>query len=190
MQRVLSVFRPKKPTVHAVHLSGVISSRAGPRGISFQNVKPQLEAAFKVDRPLFAAVRKMNFPFPLTPPRHPHTYDQGTPEAVALVVNSPGGSPTQCSLIGDLVDSLQAKTKVPVISFSEDLAASGGYWSVTCACECTAYCNPFLYYHVNHIRQATVRRPGGVLRQVVDRGLHRSRERQLRSPQPNRALWH
>lgn len=50
------------------------------------------------------------------------------PVAVALVVNSPGGSPVQSRLIGQYIDSLAAKTKIPTLAFAEDVAASGGYW--------------------------------------------------------------
>ena len=50
------------------------------------------------------------------------------PEAVALIVNSPGGSPVQSNLIGQKIDDLHAKTKIPVLAFAEDVAASGGYW--------------------------------------------------------------
>jgi hypothetical protein len=44
----LRAWLPKKPTVHAVHLGGVIAARAGPRGIAFSGVKAQLDVAFKV----------------------------------------------------------------------------------------------------------------------------------------------
>lgn len=99
LQSIWRAVRPKKPTINAVYLRGVIAARAGPRGVSLATIKPQLEAAF----------------------------EKGAPEAVALVVNSPGGSPVQCSLIGELVDGLATKTKVPVLTFAEDVAASGGY---------------------------------------------------------------
>ena len=42
-----------------------------------------------------------------------------TPDAVALVVNSPGGSPVQSNLIGQKILALQEKHKVPVWSFAE-----------------------------------------------------------------------
>ena len=47
---------------------------------------------------------------------------------VALVINSPGGSPVQCSLISERILQLSKKNNVPVYSFIEDVAASGGYW--------------------------------------------------------------
>ena len=48
--------------------------------------------------------------------------------AVALLINSPGGSPTQSSLIASKIRNLANKKKVKVYAFVEDVAASGGYW--------------------------------------------------------------
>lgn len=56
------------------------------------------------------------------------------PAAVALVVNSPGGSPVQSSLIAARVRRLAAEKSVPVHAFVEDVAASGGYW-LACAAD-------------------------------------------------------
>ncbi len=53
-------------------------------------------------------------------------------KAVALLVNSPGGSPVQSSLIARRIRDHAAEQKVPVIAFVEDVAASGGYW-LACA---------------------------------------------------------
>ncbi len=46
---------------------------------------------------------------------------------VALVVNSPGGSPAQSRLIHSRIRELAAKHKKRVLVFVEDVAASGGY---------------------------------------------------------------
>ncbi len=54
--------------------------------------------------------------------------------AVALDINSPGGSPTQSELIGEMVRRLSEEKKIPVIAFTQDLAASGGYW-LACAAD-------------------------------------------------------
>ena len=54
--------------------------------------------------------------------------------AVALVINSPGGSPTQSSLIADSIILKAKKKKKKVIAFVEDVAASGGYW-LACAAD-------------------------------------------------------
>ena len=52
--------------------------------------------------------------------------------AVALIINSPGGSPTQSSLIADkIIKKAKEKNKI-VLAFVEDVAASGGYW-LACA---------------------------------------------------------
>ena len=48
--------------------------------------------------------------------------------AVALIINSPGGSPTQSSLIAKKIIDLAKEKKKKVIAFVEDVAASGGYW--------------------------------------------------------------
>ena len=48
-------------------------------------------------------------------------------KAVALAVNSPGGSPVQSELIMRRIQKLSAEKKIPVYAFAEDVAASGGY---------------------------------------------------------------
>ena len=60
-------------------------------------------------------------------------FRRGRPVAVALVVNSPGGSPVQSSLIGARIRRLAEETGLPVHAFVEDLAASGGYWLAAAA---------------------------------------------------------
>ena len=59
---------------------------------------------------------------------------KGKPSAVALVVNSPGGSAVQSSLIAARIRRLADEKKVPVHAFVEDIAASGGYW-LACAAD-------------------------------------------------------
>lgn len=59
-------------------------------------------------------------------------FAKGKPRAVALVINSPGGSPVQSSLIAARIRRLADEKKIPVHVFVEDLAASGGYW-LACA---------------------------------------------------------
>ena len=101
-------FRNPKPIVAVVRLSGVIADRSGVgrSGISANNLVPVLENAFNL----------------------PHL------KAVALSINSPGGSPVQSSLIGKRIRALAAEKEVPVIAFAEDVAASGGYW-LACAAD-------------------------------------------------------
>lgn len=55
--------------------------------------------------------------------------------AVALVINSPGGSPVQSSLIGARIRRLAEEKEIPVYAFVEDVAASGGYWLAAAADE-------------------------------------------------------
>lgn len=47
--------------------------------------------------------------------------------AVALLINSPGGSPVQSRLIYQRIRSLAKEKSVKVFVFTEDVAASGGY---------------------------------------------------------------
>jgi signal peptide peptidase SppA len=53
------------------------------------------------------------------------------PKAVALEISSPGGSPVQSSLICARIRRLADEKDIPVYSFVEDVAASGGYWLAT-----------------------------------------------------------
>lgn len=48
--------------------------------------------------------------------------------AVALAINSPGGSPVQSALLYRRIRQLADEKGVPVFAFAEDVAASGGYW--------------------------------------------------------------
>ncbi len=59
-------------------------------------------------------------------------FAKGKPAAVALVINSPGGSAVQSSLIAARIRRLAAEKEVEVHAFVEDVAASGGYW-LACA---------------------------------------------------------
>jgi signal peptide peptidase SppA len=55
-------------------------------------------------------------------------------KAVALAINSPGGSPAQSVLIHDRIRALAGEKKLPVFAFAEDVAASGGYM-LACAAD-------------------------------------------------------
>jgi len=104
---ILDRLRGRPPIVSVVTLSGVIV-RSGrfSRGLSLAGLADRLEAAFK--------------PKPVS--------------AVALVINSPGGSPVQSDLIGRRIRDLAREHDKPVIAFVEDVAASGGYW-LACAAD-------------------------------------------------------
>ena len=89
-------FLPSKPSVAVIKMSGVIS--AGARsGLCDQTLSPILEKAFK----------------------------KGQHQAVALLINSPGGSPVQSSLISSRIKRLAEENEMPVFAFVEDVAASG-----------------------------------------------------------------
>jgi signal peptide peptidase SppA len=96
------------PVVPVVRLSGVIASGSllGSRSLSIESVAPLLKRAF----------------------------DMRGAKAVALAINSPGGSPVQSALIGQRIRLLAAEKDVKVIAFVEDVAASGGYW-LACAAD-------------------------------------------------------
>ncbi|MET1072070.1 MAG: S49 family peptidase [Umezawaea sp.] len=97
----------RPPVVAAVRLHGVITPTPTPmarNSISLQNLESALTRAFDHDRLV----------------------------AVALLINSPGGAPTQSALVAERIRELAAKKNVPVLAFCEDLAASGGYW-LACA---------------------------------------------------------
>lgn len=100
------------PVVPVIRLSGVIASSGllGSRGLSIETVAPLLSRAF----------------------------GQRGAKAVALSINSPGGSPVQSSLIAQRIRLLAIEKKLPVIAFVEDVAASGGYWLACAADEVVA----------------------------------------------------
>lgn len=59
---------------------------------------------------------------------------EGSPDYVALLINSPGGSPVQSALIGNRIRQLAKEHEVTVLAYVEDVAASGGYW-LACAAD-------------------------------------------------------
>jgi signal peptide peptidase SppA len=61
-------------------------------------------------------------------------------KAVALVINSPGGSPVQSRQIYLRIRQLAQEKKLPVLVFVEDVAASGGYM-IACAGD-EIFCDP------------------------------------------------
>ena len=106
MKNPLDLVR-RRDRVTVVRLEGVIG--AGPRfgapALTDAGLAPLIEAAFR----------------------------RGRPKAVALAINSPGGSAAQSSLIAARIRRLADEKKVPVHAFVEDVAASGGYWLATAA---------------------------------------------------------
>lgn len=61
-------------------------------------------------------------------------FTKGKPDAVAVSINSPGGSPSQSSLIAARIRRLAEEKDVKVYAFVEDVAASGGYY-IACAAD-------------------------------------------------------
>lgn len=61
-------------------------------------------------------------------------------KAVAVVINSPGGSPVQSRQIYQRIRALAAEKKLRVLVFVEDVAASGGYM-IACAGD-EIFCDP------------------------------------------------
>ncbi len=109
MENPLNLFR-RKPAVTVLRLEGAIGSAArgiGGASLSDAALAPLIEAAFR----------------------------RGKPLAVALVINSPGGSPAQSSLIAARIRRLADEKGITVHAFVEDVAASGGYWLATAADE-------------------------------------------------------
>ncbi len=96
------------PVVPVVRLSGVIASSGllSGRSLSVESVSPLLKRAF----------------------------DTRGAKAVALAINSPGGSPAQSALIAQRIRLLAEEKGLKVIAFVEDVAASGGYW-LACAAD-------------------------------------------------------
>jgi serine protease SohB len=58
-----------------------------------------------------------------------------------LIINSPGGSPSQSHLIFRRIRQLADEKKLPVLAFVEDVGASGGYM-LACAAD-EIMCNEF-----------------------------------------------
>ena len=94
-------YRKSTPVIPVVRLRGVIAASGSPLQpvLSLAAVAPALERAFAMkDAP-----------------------------AIAISINSPGGSPVQSRLIYKRIRDLAAEKEKPVLMFTEDVAASGGY---------------------------------------------------------------
>jgi len=107
-------FRSDIPVVPVVRLAGVIGIVTPLRpGLLLSTIAKSLERAFGVPRA----------------------------RAVALIINSPGGSPSQSHLIFRRIRQLAEEKKIPVLAFVEDVGASGGYM-LACAAD-EIICNDF-----------------------------------------------
>ncbi len=98
----------RAPTVAVVRLTGVIGQLGPIRrgGLALADLAGVIEKAFTMPRA----------------------------KAVAILVNSPGGSPVQSALIAGRIRALAEENELPVYAFCEDIAASGGYW-LACAAD-------------------------------------------------------
>src|SRR5246127_2990008 len=106
-------FRRGSTVVPVVRLSGVIGAVTPLRqGMTLAGVARMLERAFSMRNA----------------------------KAVALLINSPGGSPVQSRQIYLRIRQLAAEKKLPVLVFVEDVAASGGYM-IACAGD-EIFCDP------------------------------------------------
>ncbi|QPH52440.1 S49 family peptidase [Pontivivens ytuae] len=110
--------RSRKPVVAVIRLHGVIAASGGlgRSALSDSATAPLIERAF--------ATKGL--------------------AAVALSINSPGGSPAQSALIAARIRRLAEEKEVPVYAFCEDVAASGGYWLATAGDEIFADANSIL----------------------------------------------
>ena len=101
---MFSFFKKKKIVSH-LRLTGVIGNVGKfKQGIEYSSQEEMIKKAFSVKKA----------------------------EAVAISINSPGGSPVQSHLIYKFIREQSKKNKKKVIVFAEDVAASGGYL-IACA---------------------------------------------------------
>lgn len=90
----------RPPVVPVVRLQGVIAADQRPGRLNIVTIEPLLAKAFAMK----------------------------SAPAVAIVVNSPGGSPVQSRLISKRIRDLAEQNRKTVLVFVEDAAASGGYF--------------------------------------------------------------
>jgi signal peptide peptidase SppA len=110
LRPISRLFGKGAPIVPVVRLQGVISADPRPGRLNIAGVAPLLKRAFEIK----------------------------SAPAVAIVVNSPGGSPVQSRLIAKRIRDLATEHKKPVLVFVEDAAASGGYFIATAGDEIIA----------------------------------------------------
>jgi len=106
-----SFFLPwRKPRIGVIQLHGTLSSRPG--NLNLATYGPVITRAF-------GAIRK------------------DLPQII-LDIDSPGGSPVQSKLLGDLIRREAAEKSARVTAVIQDVGASGGYWLACAADEIVA----------------------------------------------------
>lgn len=115
LRRVFGSTNLDAPVVNVLRLSGVIGDARGAGGLALHKLDKALAKAFD---------------------KKPH-HDKL--QAVAVSVNSPGGSPVQSALIASRLRALSGEHDLPVFTFAEDVAASGGYWLLSAGDEAFAH---------------------------------------------------
>ncbi|HXO02566.1 MAG TPA: S49 family peptidase [Stellaceae bacterium] len=100
VSEIIERFRDPPPVVPVLRFDGVIGPRQWRGAVSLASHAAAIDKAFNTKRVA----------------------------AVAIVVNSPGGSPVQSSLLYRRIRQLAGEKHLPVFAFAEDVAASGGYW--------------------------------------------------------------
>ncbi len=142
--------RRSTPVVPVVRLTGVIGFSSPLRpGVTLASVARVLDRAFSTKRA----------------------------KAVALLINSPGGSPVQSHLIYRRVRQLADEKKIPVIAFIEDAGASGGYM-VACAGD-EIYCDPFSIVGSIGVVGATFGLDKAIAKLGIERRVYTSGERKM-----------
>ncbi|VIO78409.1 S49 family peptidase [Bradyrhizobium ivorense] len=132
-------------------MSEQISDRQQRSGGVVERVQEMLPARFRRGAAVVPVVRLAGVIGAVTPLRPGMTlsgvakmleraFGTRNAKAVALVINSPGGSPVQSRQIYLRIRQLAAEKKLPVLVFVEDVAASGGYM-IACAGD-EIYCDP------------------------------------------------
>src|SRR6185437_4949845 len=112
---------------------------------AFDFLRPLLPARLRSDIPVVPVVRLTGVIGVSTPLRPglmlataartlERAFGLRNARAVALSINSPGGSPAQSHLIFRRIRQLAEEKDIPVIAFIEDLGASGGYM-LACAAD-------------------------------------------------------
>src|SRR6266436_3099826 len=131
-------------------MSEQISDRTGLPGL-VERLKQFIPARLRRDAAVVPVVRLSGVIGAVTPLRPgmslagvartlERAFDMKNAKAVALVINSPGGSPVQSRQIYVRIRQLAAEKKLPVLVFVEDVAASGGYM-IACAGD-EIFCDP------------------------------------------------